>query len=320
MPRIRPGIARLFRLRPRSDEDLARELDEEIEAHVALRAAQLEERGLSTEEAHAEARRRFDSEGDAKRALLAAARARRETHPPRRLGRVMDDLRQDVRLWLRRIRRQPAFSATACLTLSLGIGATTAIFSVIDSILLEPLPYHDPGRLVSVGHEVTGDDPQTVGLSTGAYFVYRESDAFEHLAVYATDGLNLSGAEGPVRVSATSVNHAFFPALGTVPLLGRGFTEADDEPGASPVVILGHGAWRRLFGADLDIVGQTVLVNALEAEVVGVLPADFRFEARSPLRGVEAETELWLPFGLDPARARNINFSLQAFARLAPGV
>lgn len=220
---------------------------------------------------------------------------------------------QDLRLATRRLLRQPGFTAISTLTLALGIGATTAIFSIINGVLLAPLPFPEPDRLVSVGHvSNTTGVPSQVFLSSGSYLVYRdESRTLADLALYFPTGVNLSGIQPPLRVEAAAVSHNLLLTLGTTVALGRGFTEADDEPGANRVAVISHGLWQRVFGADAGIVGTIVRVGERETEIIGVMPPDFGFSSE--------QIDLWYPARMDLARARNVNFSYQGVGRLLDG-
>ncbi len=219
----------------------------------------------------------------------------------------MQTLLQDLRFALRTLLRSPAFAGVATLTLALGIGAVATLFSVVDGVLLRPLPFREPDRLVAV----------SPALLRGEYVLARDrSRSFAELGGYqAGVGFGLSGGGEPERVTGAYASTNLFAALGAEPLLGRGFAAGEDQPGRGGVVVLGHGLWRRRFGADPAVVGRTVTLDGQPRTVVGVMPAEFRFPS--------AETELWVPVSLDPApHAVGALWGMggfQAVGRLAPG-
>ncbi|MET0398767.1 MAG: ABC transporter permease [Longimicrobiaceae bacterium] len=219
----------------------------------------------------------------------------------------MQTLLQDLRFALRTLLRSPAFAGVAILTLALGIGAVATLFSVVDGVLLRPLPFREPDRLVSV----------SPALLRGEYVLARDrSRSFAELGGYQGGvGFGLSGGGEPERVTGAYASTNLFAALGAEPLLGRGFAAGEDQPGRGAVVVLGHGLWRRRFGGDPAAVGRTVTLDGEPRTVVGVMPAEFRFPS--------AETELWVPVPLDPApHAVGALWGMggfQAVGRLAPG-
>jgi len=218
---------------------------------------------------------------------------------------------RDVRYAIRQLVRAPAFTAVALLTLALGIGATTAVFSFVDGVLLRPLPYPDPDALVRV-HEVL---PQ-IGLFSVApanFFDWRSQNAvFDRLAAYTTDSETLIGDDGPERIQGMQVSWDLFPTLRTAPAIGTVFTKDDDQPGGNRVVILSHGLWLRRFGGKPGVVGTSVTLSGAPTTIVGVMPADFYFPVRS--------TEFWRPLALDPANATRGGHYLGVVARMKPGV
>jgi len=224
----------------------------------------------------------------------------------------MIDLLSSLRTALRKLRRAPGFAVVAVLTLALGIGANSAIFSVVHSVLLEPLPYPQSERLVAVSHDAPGLDLEDFGHSDATYLLYRElGKGLEEIGVYQNDTVNLTGGDRPQRLAAAEVTHSVLPLLGVPPRLGRGFEEGEERPGSDPVVILGHGLWSSAFGADPAALGRTLRVDGVERRVIGVMPEGFGFP--SP------ETELWLPLAIDPAEVDSGNFNYDGVARLAPG-
>jgi putative ABC transport system permease protein len=213
---------------------------------------------------------------------------------------------------LRRLARTPGFTLTTVLTLAIGIGATAAIFSVVDGVLLKPLPFPDSEHLVALTHRMRNDTVRDAPASTALYFTYRDNNrSFESVALWSPgSGSVTSGAPEEVRVLAAT--YELLPTLGVRPALGRSFIAADDEPGAAPTVILSHGYWHRHFGGAESALGQTLVVDGTARTVIGVLPADFRFAQRP--------AELLLP--MQPNRTRSWAGLLGEYgiARLKPGV
>jgi putative ABC transport system permease protein len=218
---------------------------------------------------------------------------------------------QDLRFGLRMLLKQPGFTLVVILTLALGIGANTAIFSVVNALMLRPLPYRNPERLVRI-EEVSKTFPSHPVF--GAHFLdWREQcRTLEAVAAYGAASRTLTGAGEPERVECGEVSASFFPLLGAQPQLGRNFTEAEDKAGGERVVILGHGLWRRRYNSDPAIVGRGVTLDDASYTVVGVLPDDFRFF--QPF-------ELWKPLILDPQVERGNQRAtlLSVLARLKPG-
>lgn len=219
----------------------------------------------------------------------------------------------DLRLALRALRRAPGFTFAAALTLALGLGAATAVFTLLDAVVLRPLPYARSERLVRVQHAVPGvKDDARWGLATSNYFYYgTNSRTLDALAVFATGDAAVLGGRGAERVPAAAVSPDLFPTLGMRPALGRLFTAADARPGAAPAAVLGHALWARSFGADPRAVGRTVTVDGRPVPVVGVLPAG------ADLPGAHAE--LWTALTLDPAQPAENSHYLTAVGRLRPG-
>ena len=230
---------------------------------------------------------------------------------------MFDDLRQDLRHAFRSLRRSPGFTLGAVVTLALGIGANAAIFSALDAVVLRPLPYQDPERLVGVWNDWTGTP--RAAISPLEYFDYREQlRSFEHFGVSAGDAMTLTGAGEPVRIPLGVVSHGVLPALGVGPQLGRLFTPDEDTPTRNLVILLGDGLWRRRFGGDPGIVGRRVVLDRQPFTVVGVMPPGFRlprdFDAAMP-------AEAFIPLGFDRSTVpiRGSHF-LTGVARLKPGV
>ena len=221
----------------------------------------------------------------------------------------MEQLWRDVRYALRALANQPTFALTAILTLALGIGANTAIFSVVNGVLLRPLPFPEPEQLV----HVWGRYPDYGRTSTSApdYRDWRDGvPAFQHLAASNDASFNLTGAGEPEQVRGSRVTANFFDALGVAPMLGRTFAEGEDREGAATVAVIGHGLWRRRFEADPGILGRNAMINDRPYTVIGIMPEEFR---------VGSDLELWIPIDLsNPAYPRRGEF-LNLVGRLVPG-
>jgi len=219
----------------------------------------------------------------------------------------------DLRGAARSLRRSPAFSVVTVVTLALGLGATVGIFAVVHGIVLSPLPFSDPGELVTPRFRAPGIGIRDLSTSEPMYVQLRErSRTLVEVAVWDGVEVNVGADGGSVRTAAARVSDGFFPLLGISPALGRGIEPDDVLPGAPGVVVLSHGFWERRFGGDRDVLGRTIRVSGEGAEVVGVMPAGFGFP-----RG---ETELWVPLVFDPADPGHGNYYLDPVARLAPGV
>jgi putative ABC transport system permease protein len=224
---------------------------------------------------------------------------------------VMADMLRDIRYAVRQLIKAPTFTLVAILTLALGIGATSAIFSVVNGVLLQPLPYPDPDNLVRV-YEVV---PQYGRFSVApANFLdwRKQNSVFERIAAFTSGAGALAGAEGPERVPSASVSWDLFELLKVTPSLGRGFTADEEVPGKTSPIVLSHGAWQRRFGGDPNILGRTVNLNGAAASIVGVMPAGFFFPTR--------QIEFWVPLTSNPANAPRGAHFLSVVARMKAGV
>jgi predicted permease len=214
---------------------------------------------------------------------------------------------------VRRLRRAPLFTAITLLTLATGVGANTAIFSVIHGVLLKPLPYPAPDSLVGVWQTAPGLGFDQINASPATYFTYREEGrSFEDIGLWQTFSTSITGLAEPEQVPTLGVTDGALPILGVKPLHGRWFVPDDDLPKRPETAILTHGYWQRRFGADPAAVGRNILVNGRPREIIGVMPRSFRF--------LDRRTDLILPLQLDRGEVFVGNFSYQAVARLKPGV
>ncbi|HEY0969723.1 MAG TPA: ABC transporter permease [Gemmatimonadales bacterium] len=302
---------------------IARDVDEELRFHIEGRIEELVARGMTREEAAVEARRRFgDMDGYRRQTSDIDARI---MHTRSRLE-LLAAFRRETRRAARALLRTPSFTAIALVTLALGVAATTAIWTVLEAVVIRPLPYAQPEALVSIAHptDVPGSGPSTWGLSAAGYFHYREHGRLlDDLGVYATGHTTVVADDRAERARSGAVSASLLDVLRARPALGRLIQPADDRPGATPVAVLGHHFWRTRFGGDPSIVGRTIETSEGRIEVIGVaepgfdLPRPSVFESGNDLAGFRVD--LWLPLQLDPgARAVNSHF-LSAIGRLKPG-
>ena len=278
-------------------------LQTEIEEHIALQTADNLRAGLSPEEARRLALLKFGN-----------VEAMKESFRDQKGLPLMEALLTDIRHALRRLRRASAFTAGVVLTLGLGIGANTAIFGVIDSILLRPLPYPHAEGLVGVWQSAPGIPslPTSLQCSPSMFFTYRdENHTFQQFGLWQSNGASVTGTAEPEMARALIVTYGVLDAIGVPPLLGRWFSQADDTPGSPETVILTYGYWQRRFAGDRTIVGRTLAVNAKPRIVAGVMPAEFQFQ-RDP--------DLILPQRLERNKLFLGEFNYQGIARLKPGV
>lgn len=229
----------------------------------------------------------------------------------------MNSLLGDARFALRSFTRDPVLYATAALTLALGIGANTAIFSVVDTVLLRPLPYEDPEQIMEVWTVFEGFDLPHFWLSEKEFLEFREQvDAFSELAAYRTDRAVLTGRGEPRQLQVERVSSDFFETLGQSTWRGRAFLPDEELPGQTRVAVVSHALWREVFAADPGVLGENVLLDDEPYVLVGVLPQGFR----SPARLEEGnETDLWIPLELDPADPDLGNHYLKAIGLLGDG-
>jgi predicted permease len=213
---------------------------------------------------------------------------------------------------LRSLARMPGFTAVAALTLAIGIGANTAIFSVIEGVLLKPLPYPRSDELVALDHAAPGVNIDRAGAAPFLYFIYREEGrVFQDVGLWNTGTSSVTGLAEPEEVRTLVVTDGVLPMLGAQPMLGRVFTRSDDAPGTPETVVLTAGYWRSKFGGDRSAIGRVLMVDGTPREIVGVLPDSFRF--------LDREVSLVFPYRLDRSKVFLGQFSYQALARLKPG-
>lgn len=302
---IRSVLSAIFR---RSETE--RELDEELRAHVQNRADDLERFGISQRDAQRRARIEFGGYQKFKEEGRSELRTS-----------FLERLRQDARFGIRMLRKAPGFTAVAILTLALGTGATTAIFSVVYAALLRPLPYEKPSSLITLG-EIRGSlelgsqlDTQYWNASYPDYLDWtRQSKAFQSLAGFSGDAFTIrtAGESGFLPAGEATIN--FFSTLGVKPILGRDFAAGEDIPKGPSVAILTYGYWKSRFGGDPTVIGQAIQLDDNSVTIIGVLPKEFEFAPRST-------ADIWVPLHLstDFATRRSLRW-MRVIGRLAPGV
>jgi putative ABC transport system permease protein len=289
-----------------------RELDEEIHSYLELIAAEKQRGGMAPEEAVRTARRDLGGLDQVKESVRDI-----------RIGVSLDILMQDLRYALRTLAKNRAFSTVAILTLALGIGANTTIFTVVNGVLLKPLPYPEPERLLMLFERQLSSG--TLGTVAPAnFFDWREqSRSFDKMAaIDPYPDFILNGAGEAKRLAGAAVSSDFFSLLGVRMLLGRGFLAEEDRPRQNQVVVLSYSTWQRTFGGRPDVVGQQLALNNTGYTVVGVLPRDFIFVSRASDFQSRNQFDLWTPLALPspPEPWQRGTHPLCVFARLKPGV
>jgi predicted permease len=296
---------RNFTTKHRGDERLR----EEMEEHLALQTEENIRVGMTLAEARRQARLQF-----------GAIEAIRENYHAEKGLPLLENLLHDTRFALRILCKSPGFTVLAVLTLALGIGATTAIFSVVNGVVLKPLPYPDPERLVDVRLKLPDVNQGNWGLSRADFFIFREqSTTFQDVGLYTIglnsqgEAVNVTGIGQPEHVPAQSVTASVLPILGVTPQLGRVFAWADDQPDSPDTVVLNYGYWRSKFGGDKSVLGRAIDVDGRPRTIIGVLPQRFSFLDKTNLA-------MLLPMKLDRVDTHLGDYNSGAIARLRPGV
>ena len=285
----------------------------EIRAHLSLETQRLEEQGLSYEEAHAAARRTFGNVTKAQERYYESCRW---------VG--WDHFSRDLLLALRMLHKSPGFTAAAVLTLSLGIGANTAVFSIVNAAFLRPLHFGDPSSLVMLWENRLADANVRFPASAPDFFDWKEqAHCFSGMAALSDRPMNLTGGDQPEQLDVEQVSPDFFSVLGVNPMLGRGFSKGEDRPGKDNVAVLSYGLWKSQFGGDPNIIGKAVQLNRQSVTVIGVTGPDFGFFIREHSFAGERPL-LWTPLQVPPEWHQRSTFSnwhgLRVIARLNPGV
>src|SRR5215510_4432168 len=311
-PEIRRRLARL-QLAPARENAIV----EEVAQHLDESYAELLSSGMSEADAYRHVRAELHDGGLLTRGLQ---RVERSTNPePIVLGtnrrtNMFADLWQDLRFGARMLLKHPGFTLIAVLTLALGIGANTAIFSLVQAVILRPLPFPEAGRLAQVWNANLEGDINHFAIKVRDYEEWRKhSQVFEQLAAYKVWTFTLTGSGEPEQIPGNWVTASFFSTLGVVPLLGRSFLPEEEQPGGPNVVILSYGLWQRRFGGDRNLLNQTIPLDGKAFTVVGIMPAGFEF----PLQA--AKRELWTPLIFQPAELQRGGNNLNVVGRLKPG-
>jgi putative ABC transport system permease protein len=283
------------------------ELSEEIREHIEEKTAELISEGMAPNEAAAAAHRQFGN------VMLIEGVGRevwRWSH--------IEDFLADVRYGFRALRHNPVFAAVGLLTIAIGIGANTAVFSVVNSVLLKPLNYPKADELVALRQLAPGaaglaDFANGLRLSPSMYFTYAEQNrTFQSLGVWDTGTANVTGLAEPEQVRTVEVSDGVLPALSVLPAVGRWLSQADQIPRGPETVMLSYGYWQRNLGGDRSAVGRKITVDSRPREIVGVMPQGFRF--------VDVDFDVIVPFGFERGKLILAGFGYQGIARLRPGV
>ncbi|HKW48100.1 MAG TPA: ABC transporter permease [Gemmatimonadaceae bacterium] len=267
---IRPGVRRLLRLPARSRDQIDDELQDELDSLLGHRVDELLDQGLSYDEAVRVAERHLGMPIEQARTLLRGSIDDRERRKP-----GLEFIAQDVRLAFRLIRRFPVFAAIVVLTIALGIGATTAIFSAVDAVVLRPLPFADGDRIVSLWGTNPDKSIPRFGVSYPDFRDWKaRTRSFDDMALYVARVTTMISSDGPESVASLNVSSNFLKLLGIKPMLGRGFGSDDERGESSNSVILSHGFWQRRFAGDPSVIGRTVSVSGRPRTIIGVLPPE----------------------------------------------
>jgi predicted permease len=294
-------LPQLFRRRRYDD------LSVSIQEHIAERTEELIAEGMPRAQAEARARREFGNVG------LVEQRSREEWQWP-----AMESILADLKFVLRRLRKSPGFTATVLATLAIGIGANTAVFSVLNSIILKPLPYPEPDRLVSLNLDAPGAEglasfESGLHLSASMYFTFSEHNhTFQSLGVWMPGTSNVTGFGQPEEVKAINMTAGVLETLGVPPLVGRSLATADQDPKNANNIMLSYGYWQRRFGGDRAVIGRSILVDSRQRTIIGVMSRRFRF--------VDQDFDILVPMGLDPHNQPLAGFGFNGIGRLKPGV
>jgi predicted permease len=283
------------------------EIAEELKAHVDMRIEDNVARGMRPEEARREALLVFGNT-TVMREKVAAVDA----------SLALENLARDTRFALRRMRKSPGFAVTVLLTLAIGIGANAAVFSVVNSVLLRPLPYPHSDRLLSLWLDAPGagglsNFESGLQMSPSMYLTFSgHNKTFESIGVWAAQPVSVTGLAQPEEVHAKMVSGGVLEALSVPAIAGRWFSQADQDPHGAKTVILGYGYWQRRFGSDRNVIGRSIQVDGITREIVGVMPRGFRI--------VDRDFDVLLPLAFDPQHQKLAPFGYSGVGRLKPGV
>jgi predicted permease len=291
------GLRALFQ-----KKQFEREMDEELRGYLDAAVQDKMRSGMSREKALHATRVEMGSVDAVKEEIRSAG-----------WESILETLWQDVHYGFRQLLRNPGFTTVAVITLALGIGANTAIFSVVNGVLLKPLPYPHPEELVAVWDTAPGLNFNDLNPSPSDYFIFREQNrTFKDIGLYMGRSVNVTGLAEPEHVSSLDVTDGLLPILGASPMLGRSFTRSDDSPGSAKTALLTYDYWQRKFGGDGSVIGKTITVDGALRQIIGVLPQDFRLGGPN--------LALLLPLQLDRSKTFLGRYSFHAIARLRAGV
>jgi predicted permease len=295
-------LPRLFhRTRRYSDIDIS------IHEHIQERADELEEQGMPRMQAEQTARREFGN------VALLQQRSREQWQWP-----ALESLLADLKFTLRRLRKSPGFAITVLLTLAIGIGANTSVFSVIDGVLLKPLPYPRPNELVALWLDAPGAQGLAnfrngLELSASMYVTFSEHNhSFESLGIWAPNNANVTGIAQPEEVHTLLISDGILQTLAIPPALGRWLSRDDQDPHAAKRIILSYGYWQRRFGSDRSVIGRSIQLDSQTCEIVGVMPRGFRV--------VDRDFDMLVPLQFDRGTLKLAGFGFNGIGRLKPGV
>jgi len=295
-------LSKLFSRRRRYDD-----IAVSIQEHIAERTEELMEEGMERKQAEQAAKREFGS------VTQVAERSREEWQWP-----ALESILADLKLTMRRLRKSPGFAVTVLLTIALGIGANTTVFSVVDGVLLKPLAYPDPGRLVALTLNAPGagglaDFSSGLHLSPSMYLTFSEHNRiFQSMGVWTTGTASVTGLAQPEEVKTAGISEGVLETLGLLPTAGRWFSQGDQDPRGAKTVMLSYGYWQRRFGGDKSAIGRSIQVDAETREIVGVMPPGFKI--------VDKEFDLLVPTAFDTKNQKLAGFYLEGIGRLKPGV
>jgi predicted permease len=296
------SLSRLFSRGRRYDD-----ISVSIQEHIEERTEELMEAGMSPKQAEQAARREFGN------VTLMKERSREEWQ-----WAFLESVVADLKLTMRRLRKSPGFAATVLLTMALGIGANTTVFSVINSVLLKPLSYPDSGRLVALilnapGAEGMADFSNGLNLSPSMYLTFSERNrTFQSLGVWTSGTANVTGVAQPEEVHTALISGGVLETLGVLPTAGRWFSQGDQDPRGAKTVMLSYGYWQRRFGGDRSVIGRSIQVDSETREIVGVMPRGFKV--------VDKEFDLLVPLAFDTKNQKLAPFFGEGIGRLKPGV
>ncbi len=295
-------FAQLFSRRRRYED-----ISVSIQEHVEERVEELIGEGMTAKQAEQMARREFGN------VTLVEQRSREVWQWP-----ALESILADLKFTFRRLGKSPGFAATVLLTLGIGIGANTAVFSVVNSVLLKPLPYSDSGQLVALWLNAPGagglaNFSKGLQLSASMYFTFSQHNrTFQSMGIWTPSSASVTGVAEPEEVRAAAISDGILETLGVPPVTGRWFSHADQDPHGAKTVVLSYGYWQRRFGGDRSVIGRVIQVDAQSREVVGVMPRGFRL--------VDRDFDLLIPLGLDPTNQPLAGFGYYGIGRLKPGV